>query len=131
LKEFSKSIELARALWERNYETRCQHFSFVFYKGRLLTIGRNKIRTHPTNLKNPTNFDSTHSKGICSELAAAIKLKNKTDISFSKLIMINVRLDKNLNVKMSRPCSSCQNLIAYLKPKQLYFTDDEGKFQLY
>lgn len=133
MKEFEKSIELARALWQPNYENRCQHFSFAFYKGRVLGIGRNKSRTHPVNLRNPVYFNGriNEFKGICSELSLFLAIKSKTNIPFSKLVVVNVRIDKNLSIKMSRPCLSCSSLLAYLKPKKLYFTNSSGGFELY
>ena len=131
----SKIIEqvknLSFALYEPNYEVRTQHFTFVYYKGRILTIGRNNIKTNPLNLRN-LDFrlnDSPPFKGTCSELHAAIKLKNKTNIDFGKISMINVRVDKNMKISNSKPCRFCHNLLAYLAPKNVFYSNDNGEFE--
>jgi hypothetical protein len=132
--EFKKSIETALALFEPDYASRCQVFSFCYLKGRLLAVGRNSKKTHPLNLVNVLRFDTGEihrDKGCCAELSVALKIKKTTNTPFSKITIINVRLDKNKNIKMSRPCNSCNSLISYLKPKNVFYTNNSGQFEEY
>lgn len=133
-REFNKALEMAQALFDPNYHTRVQVFSFGFHRGRLIAVGRNKDKTHPLNLRNVLRFDTGEihrEKGICGELSLFLTLKKTTNIPFNKIVIVNVRLDKNRNVKMSRPCNSCSSLCAFIQPKALYYTDDNGVFQKY
>lgn len=131
--EFIKSIELSRALFEPNFELRCSVFAFAWRKGKLLAVGRNQNKTHTLNLRNPIyiNGRAHELKNICAELSLYIKLKNKTNIPFNKITIINVRIDRNLQVKMACPCNSCRSLLQYHRPKRLYYTNDSGRFVSY
>lgn len=134
MKEFNKSIDLAYALYEKDYEVRCQVFSFGWFKGRIVAIGRNRLKTHTLNLRNPIrdlNNRIINEKSTCAELNLFIKLRNKTNIPFNKISIYNVRLDRNLQVKNSRPCLSCDSLISFLSPREIYFTNDSGNFERY
>lgn len=133
-REFTKALETAQALFDPNYHTRVQVFSFGFHRGRLIAVGRNKDKTHPLNLVNVLRFDTGEihrDKGCCAELGLFLRLKKTTNIPFDKISIVNVRLDKGRNVRMSRPCPSCNSLVAYCGPKALYYTDDNGNFQKY
>ena len=133
-REFNKALETAQALFDPNYHTRVQVFSFGFHRGRLIAVGRNKDKTHPLNLINVLRFNTGEihrEKGICGELSLFLLLKKTTNIPFDKISIVNVRLDKNRNVKMSRPCPSCNSLLAFTKPKAVYFTNDLGVFEKY
>lgn len=134
MREFQRSIEYARADFDYNFVVRCQVWSFAWYKGRILAVAKNDNKTHPLNLINKLNFSdgNTHfTKGKCAELVLFLRLKNKTNVSFSKITIINVRIDKNGNVCMARPCVSCKNLIAFMKPKAVYFSNDTGSVERY
>lgn len=135
-KLINKSVELSIALWEPDYsEGRCQVFSYAFFKSRLIAVGRNKAKSHPINIRNPLilrhNGERCMTKGVCGELDLFIKIRNLTNIRFNKLNIINVRLDKNKIIKNSRPCSSCESLCKWMNPNSLYYSTDEGKFQIY
>lgn len=135
MNKFAKSIEIAHALFDskRDYGQRCNHFSFVYYKSRLISIARNSIKTHPINLYNPryglSGADITYTKGSCSELNAFIKIRNLTNIPFNKLTLINIRIDNNGRLALSRPCSSCFSLLRYLNPKEIFYSNFFGEFE--
>lgn len=132
--EFSKSIELAFADFEFNYEVRCQVWSFAWYKGRVVAMGKNNQKTHPLNLVNQLRFPNGqihYLKGSCAELVMAQKLKKTTHVDFSKITICNVRLDKNRNICLAAPCNSCVSLIRYIKPKKVYYTVDKNNWGEY
>jgi hypothetical protein len=70
-------------------------------------------------------------KTTCAELDLFLRLKNKTNIPYNKLRIVNVRLDKNLKIRNSKCCRSCKSLIDYMKPKSMYYTTEEGIFKIY
>lgn len=117
--------------------TRCQHFSFIFHKNKLITIGKNSKKSNPTNIKNPKiNEDGQKIKNkyTCSELHAFIKFKNTTNIPFNKVNLVITRIDRNGKIRGSKPCTSCQNLLNFLNIKEIYYTTDseaENEFQKY
>lgn len=133
-REFNKALETAQALFDPNYPIRCQVFSFAFHRSRLIAVGRNQDKTHPLNLVNVLRFNTGEihrNKLTCAELNLCQKLKRTTNIPFNRITVVNIRLDKNRNIRMSRCCGSCQSLFGYLQPKAVYFTNDFGQFEKY
>jgi hypothetical protein len=123
-------VALTKALRETNAETRCQHFSFIFHKNKLITIGKNSKKSNPTNIKNPKiNQEGKRIKNkyTCSELHAFIKFKNMTNIPFGKVNLVVTRIDRNGRIRGSKPCTSCQNLLNFLNLKEIYYTVDSDK----
>lgn len=133
MKLLSKAIEVASALYDSQSTHRCQHFAFLAYKGRFVSIGRNSIKTHPINLRNPKfNEDKvnvSYEKGSCAELNALLKLKKLTNIKAEKCVLINLRVDNNNKIAYSRPCSSCISLLKYFNLKDIYYSNNQGEFE--
>lgn len=132
---FSKLIEISRALYTPKHEVRTFHVSFLLYKSRILSIGINSLKTTPINILNNkyfrTNNGIIHNKGICSEWASLNKLKNTSNIRFNKLSLINVRIGRDGLIKNSKPCSFCESLCQFFNIKEIYFTNDKGEFEKY
>lgn len=132
--KFHKSIELARADYDPNAKTRCQVFSYVWYGNRVVAMGRNSHKTHPLNIRNKLKFDDGQElidRGTCSELSSFLRLKNRTNIPYKKITLVNIRIDKGGRICNSRPCVSCQSLLRYIGIKKVYYTNQDGKFERY
>ena len=136
MKSYKRLEELAQSLVEYNSERRCRHFSFIIYKGRLISTGTNSSKTHPLNLINRkvskvTGEDYSEQKQTCSELNAILKLKRLTNIDTKKCTLINIRYDRNDNIALAKPCQSCQNLLRYFEFKNIIYTDNNGNYLIY
>jgi hypothetical protein len=133
--KFQKYLSLAYALYSEDSNLRCQHFSIIAYKNRIISIGRNSIKTHPKNLKNPKfsleGLNISNIKGTCAEYSSIRKLKNLSNIATSKCKLFNIRIDNNKKPRNSKPCGSCVNLIKYFEFKEVWFTNNEGKWSEY
>jgi hypothetical protein len=131
---FSRLEEIAKSLIdETSFKTRCRHFSFILYKRKIISIGMNCKKTHPINLLNPkfckeNGLNVSDQKQICSELNSILKLKRMTNIDTNKCILVNLRYDKNGNLALSKPCSSCENLLKYHNFKKIIWTNDNGEY---
>lgn len=137
LKSQFKRIEgIAESLIDWNDPIRCRHFSFVLNKKKIVSIGINQRKTHPTNLKNrkfsiKTGEDFSDQKHTCSEFNAIIKLKNMTNINTKRCTLINVRYDRNKKLAFASPCMSCKSLLTFFEFKNVFFTDDKGNYHEY
>jgi hypothetical protein len=133
-KTLNRSLEIAHGLFDPNLALNF-HVSLAFYKGRVVGIATNDSKTSPVNLYNRKynreGLDISTSKGRCSELNLYIKLKNKTNLPFEKLDIVNVRINRNKELALSKPCLGCSSLIQYLKPKSLFYSLDGGQFIKY
>ena len=137
-----RSVEIAYALFK---PTEHEHRVFVaclcWRKNRLVQVGINQDKTHPINARyNPlicrrTGRIITENKGVCAELDCFLNLKKKTNYNFRDLSIINVRIDRKMEIKNSRPCSSCSSLINYVSPRELWYSTggvkDNPEFELY
>jgi deoxycytidylate deaminase len=122
-------IEIAKALCNFNLTDKCFHVTFIVKKRKIVTIGINKSKTHPNNLKyNYYGLDGApihRFVGVHSEMAAILKY-GKTDCS--DCTFINVRIDRNNKVAMSKPCLGCQHLLDVVGWKSIYFSSKNEKF---
>lgn len=133
MRSFKRLENISKELVDYNSNKRCHHFSFIIYKNKIVTIGSNRKKTHPFNLKNrkistKTGEDISDQKYVCSELNAIKKLKNTTNIDTNKCILVNIRYDRNGKISYSKPCMSCENLLKHFCFKKVIWTDNEGKY---
>lgn len=125
---FRKCTEISYALLKKHGNYRCKHFSFIFYKNRLITIGiNNPNKTHPKNLKigfyNRRGEDISHTIGVHSELSAILKLGEE---ECSKYTLVNTRINRNLELDLSKPCEGCKSLLGQLNFKKIYYSTGNG-----
>lgn len=127
-----RTIEIARAACPADFgDRRCWHISVLYDKNRILAIAENKQKTSPRNRFNLKTFDVSL-KSICSELSLFLVAKSKFEkLDWKRLSMVNCRIDKNGNIRNSRPCGSCANLIKYLGLINIYYTNNNGDFEKY
>lgn len=127
---FDKYIEITKALMFDNFTAKTFHTTFILKKNRIQKIGINADKTHPANLKydycGKDGKDIRAMVGVHSELSAILKY-GKDDCS--DCVFINVRIDKNGNVTMAKPCRGCQDMLKQIKYKKLYYTNNTGKFE--
>lgn len=70
-----------------------------------------------------SDFYKTHENyTIHSELAAIKKIRSKIDLS--GCVAYNLRLDKHGRVRIAKPCSGCQRLLADYGLKKCFYTTD-------
>ena len=127
---FNRIIELSRALaGSRKHLQRCRHFSFIFNKNKLISIGTNNPKTHPINLKynyidrennKISEIVSTH-----SEVNAVIKSGIKNG---SGLVIVNTRINRKNEIDYSFPCNGCMDMLQTLNFSKIIYTDKDKKF---
>lgn len=95
-----------------------KHLSLVIAKNRIVSIGRNYFKTHPKAYKLGYLYNEMH-----SELDAFRKIphqhKNK------KLTLVNVRMNSDGELRMSKPCPVCMGWCIEVFDR-IYYTDNEG-----
>lgn len=113
------------------HKNRCRHFSFIFERNRLVSIGINNPKTHPLNLK----YNYTGRKhlrindliGTHSELNAVIKLGAN---NCKGLTIVNTRINRNNQLDYSCPCNGCRDMIKKLGFKKMVYTTKQQKFDV-
>ena len=100
-----------------------RHFSFIVIRNKIICSGINRRdKTHP--IANKFNY---YKNNIHSELSAILNwpLQNK---ELSGTTMINVRLDWNNKIMLSKPCGFCQRLLASFNFSEVFYADNSGNF---
>lgn len=128
-------VEIAYALYDpEEHPIRTFHCSFILNKKKILSIGINAPKTHPTNLFNPKVGNGgalIYDKGICSELAAIKKLISKSNARTENCTLVNIRIDKNGELNNAAPCSSCQSLLMHYPFDKVFYSSKLGKIERY
>ena len=128
----NRIIEISRAIYPKTeISPRARHLCFAFKKSKLLTIGLNRDKSHPRNLKfKHIDRDGKHFgqvAGIHAEFDAILKLGYRED--YNKITLVNVRLNMQNEVCLSRPCRACAGLFAQISPKKVIYTNTAGDFE--
>ena len=95
-----------------------KHISLIFHKRRLVSIGANHFKTHPKTQELGYMFPEMH-----SELDAFRKVPR--NIRNKKLVLVNVRMNAQKKIRMSKPCDVCSGWCCQVFD-QIYYTDNEG-----
>lgn len=127
---FSKVIEISYALAGKHRSThRCRHFSFIYDRNSLISVGMNNPKTHPLNLKynyiNKQKDRISDIVGTHSELNAVIKLGYE---SCDGLTIINTRINRLNEIDYSKPCHGCMDMLTKLGFKKIIYTTKDKKF---
>ena len=119
--DFKRLTEIAFTLLDKTSLGRCQHFSFILNKSKILSIGINDYKkTHPKTKE----FNYHPNAKVHSEMAASLRL----GLDCAGLTIVNIRIDKQNKITNSCPCSGCQDLIKSLKFRCVYYSNEYGQF---
>ena len=126
---FERYIQISKALMADHFTAKTFHTTFILKKNRLQKIGINLDKTHPENLKykyyGKEGVDIRSRVGIHSELSAIMKY-GKEDCS--DCVFVNIRIDKNGNQTIAKPCKGCQDLLRQIGYKKVFYTNEKGEF---
>lgn len=74
-----------------------KHVSIIVCKGKIVSVGTNRFKTHPLARKYGYLFEEMH-----SELDALIKCEQREDLH-----LFNCRFNSHGEMRISRPCDKC------------------------
>lgn len=121
LKQEQKFVDFARK-YVTKCDGKCQHISLLVIRNKILSVGQNSYRkTHPLSYYHGYKYCRTH-----SELLAIAKFPFRNN-DINKATLINIRFARaNSGLLLSKPCLSCQNLIAAFSIRQTIFSTPTG-----
>lgn len=123
LKVIAKCISGAKKLHEFT-PSKTSHYSFMVKKRVVTSVGyNNRSKTHPLAAKFNYEYPNLH-----SELASLINLN--FDIERRPLrgyYMVNLRFGKGGELRNSRPCEKCQEVLSYYQIPIVYSTGNGFK----
>jgi hypothetical protein len=98
----------------------CHHFTFVIQRGKIVEYGMNRAGPPPVGLGYNTEFGKIH-----SEIDAMRKAKGILDPN-SPVDIVNIRLNKQSELRLSKPCRCCAGFLELLDVRYVHFSTDIG-----
>lgn len=116
---------LPKAKRNRQTKNKFFHFAFGYEKSNLLAIGQNNPeKTHTQALKLAKRFNlDTMYPYLHAETDLISRLWGKHYIDHSLKIVI-IRLNKRGELRNSKPCSKCSQILNALGVKKIYWSND-------
>lgn len=96
------------------------HAAAITYKGKIISIGRNQLKTHPIMKKYGKNDKAIF---LHAEIDAILRAAREVGPEFlSKCTLYVLRVTKGGVVSNSCPCSGCARFIKDMNIKEVVFT---------
>lgn len=118
---------LPRARNARSSRNKFFHFAYAYRKNKLLAIGQNNPdKTHTQALKIANRFNTDASYPYLhaeTDLISRIWGKHYID---SSLKIVLVRLNKNGELRNSKPCLKCQQILDALEIDKVFWSINNG-----
>lgn len=103
---------------------RNKHFSFIFRRSNLISIGWNTFdETHPKAKLCGYRYDDIH-----SELSAIIRYRGTIE-SLRKCILVNTRINRFGTIRISKPCDKCMQWLPLIGFREIWHTNYYGQFE--
>ena len=102
---------------------RHRHAAVIVKAGRVLSVGRNRDKTHPDSV-GVDDDGEVFTRTIHAEMDAILKVKNKDHLKGATIYV--ARKGRNQKAGMSCPCKMCQGLISKYGFKKAVFTTEHG-----
>lgn len=99
------------------------HVAFIIDKGKIISIGTNKVKSHSA----VKLYDYEFTDKIHAELQSVLKLGYREN-GYKKLTLAVLRVDRNGKINNSMPCPGCQSMIQQTGFKKVYYTDNNGNW---
>jgi hypothetical protein len=118
---------LPKAKNARNSKNKFFHFAFGFKKNKLLAIGQNNPeKTHPQALMLAKRFNTdTEHPYLHAETDLISRLWGKHYID-NTLRMVVIRLNKRGQLRCSKPCDQCTQILEALDITKIWWSDNDG-----
>lgn len=94
------------------------HWTFIVQNGKIIEWGTNR-------LGDPFIKGYSHLSKIHSETDAFRKARGLLDLRES-FDVINIRLDRSSEIRISKPCPCCHNFLKVMGCRNAYFTTEAG-----
>lgn len=123
--KFDSLVSKAIIFFELPQHNNYKHFSFI--------LKRNKIVSFGWNLQHKTDafahrFKYKHPY-IHSELMS-IKIFPFSPIELRNCKIVNIRLNNNKQLRLSKPCNDCLRLLSFFDLREIWYSSDSGFTQL-
>lgn len=107
---------------EEYWGSKFRHFSFIVVNNKIIEYGINRHRNMGEMIQvGYHRYSNEHSE-------FAVWRKAKGLVRDSEFEIVNIRVNRNLELMQSHPCPCCLNFLRNLNCIGIYYSDDFGGF---
>jgi hypothetical protein len=118
-KLLSECMQTAISLLPKHPMDKFRHFTFIIQDNKVVGWGINRFG------EAPPGFGYDENSEIHSEVDAFRRCRSKVNIN-RPFKVVNIRLSKEGDRRMSRPCSCCNGFLETMGADDVYFTTESG-----
>jgi len=123
-KLFQRCVKMSRDLAEFDKAHVQRHFSYICFRNKIICSGmNNKWRTNPIAKQFGHRFEVIHSE------AAVIKACPFNWNQLPNFTLVNVRLNRDLEVMSSMPCKFCTKMLDWFEVGEIFYSVSESQFE--
>lgn len=129
-KAFQTSLELFSQELDLDSRKIQYHFSFLFERNKIISIGQNSYELSAKALYFANRYNipqKKHWPSLHSEIDSIAKLWGRTHID-SRIKLVNVRFLRSGQIGSSKPCNDCMEVLKALGINQIYWSIEDGSF---
>ena len=101
-------------------DTQFRHFSFIIQKNKLVEWSTNISKAAPLTIFGYSNISGRHAETNAYDKAKGILDKT------SGFEVVNIRLNKAGNLKLSKPCACCYSFLESFGCTSVWFSTEAG-----
>lgn len=126
---FNSAVKIAKSKLHKHPEAHCYaHYSFIVQNNKIVEWATNCAHIPPKHYGYHRNNDMTFIPKFHSEVFSYKKAKGLLEDDCFEII--NIRLTRNGEVKLSKPCNCCLKLLRSLGCKKFYYSSEYGFLSL-
>lgn len=115
---------------DNDTDVRAKLAACVVYKGKIVSFGYNRRKSHPFQIMYGKNKDSIFLHAEVDAIYKATKRLSSYELTKSSLYVARVKFESNVSKKlvggMARPCIGCARCIANFDLKRVVYTTEQG-----
>ncbi len=102
-----------------------KHFSFILDGRKIISMGWSQsFKTDPMAARFGHRFSNVHSE------LHTIKQFPYPNSFLPDYTFVNIRIRSDRSLGLSQPCEYCQNLLRFFEIKKLYYSNNDGGFDI-
>lgn len=129
MKFFDKAKDIAQLSDFERYHLGC----VAVLKNKIIAASSNKLKTHPVQAEFDNKFrdfnctsDPKNMHSLHAEIACLNMIKPYQDVCYKDLELYIVRIRRDGNYGLARPCNACMNLIINRGIRKIYYSTNYG-----
>lgn len=107
---------------------RSKHSALILYKNEIISVGFNRIKSHPFQKKYAKANEAIFLHAEISAIKQSLRRITLKELSKSTLYVARIRLnnENKPHFMYSKPCDGCMRAIAEFDIRKVFYTEDGG-----